>query len=106
MVKIILDCFGGDHSPDANVDGAVRALSELTDLHLILTGDEAILKEKLAGKDFDASRVTIVHAPDVIDTSMKPTDAIRLQKESSMMKAVKRSKVPLKARWAVPPNKR
>ncbi len=89
MIKVVLDCFGGDHSPDANVDGAVRALSELTDLHLILTGDEAVLKEKLAGKDFDESRVTIVHAPDVIDTSMKPTDAIRLQKESSMMKAVK-----------------
>ena len=41
MVKIIVDCFGGDRSPDANIDGALAALKANGDLHLILTGDEA-----------------------------------------------------------------
>ena len=29
MVKIVVDCYGGDHSPEANVDGALRALDEI-----------------------------------------------------------------------------
>ncbi len=89
MAKIVLDCFGGDHSPEANVDGAVRALNELADLSLVLTGDEEKIRACLAGKDYDSARLSIVHAPDVIGVNEKPTDAIRLKRESSMMKAVK-----------------
>ena len=37
MMKILLDCFGGDHSPEANVEGGLRALEAFPDLHLILT---------------------------------------------------------------------
>ena len=48
MVKIIVDCFGGDHSPEANIDGAIAALKNFDDLHIILTGDEATLKARLA----------------------------------------------------------
>ena len=40
MIKILIDCFGGDHSPEANVDGALAAMSHNSDLYLILTGDE------------------------------------------------------------------
>ena len=89
MVRILLDCFGGDHSPEANVDGAVRALKAFPDLELTLTGDEALIQQALAGKDYDKARLSIVHAPEVIDPGEKPTDAIRLKKESSMMKAVR-----------------
>ncbi|MBQ7600812.1 MAG: phosphate acyltransferase PlsX [Lachnospiraceae bacterium] len=89
MVKILLDCFGGDHSPEANVDGGLQALKAMPDLELILTGDEEALKKALSGKEYDKARLSIVHAPEVIDPGEKPTDAIRLKKESSMMKAVR-----------------
>jgi glycerol-3-phosphate acyltransferase PlsX len=89
MVKIVVDCFGGDHSPEANVDGAVRALAEITDLSLILTGDEEKIRTCLEGKTYDAARLSIVHAPEVVGVDEKPTDVIRLKRESSMMKAVK-----------------
>ena len=89
MVKIVVDCFGGDHSPDANIEGAVSALEKFSDLYLILTGDEEIVKSKLEGKKYDRERLEIVHAPEVIGCDEKPTDAIRLKRESSMMKAVK-----------------
>ena len=89
MVKIVVDCFGGDHSPEANVDGALRALTEIGDLSLILTGDEAKIRALLDGKSYDEARLTIVHAPDVVGVDEKPTDVIRLKRESSMMKAVK-----------------
>ncbi len=88
MIKIILDCFGGDHSPEANVEGGLRALERFPELHLILTGDEAAIKRCLSGREFDQKRLEIVHAPEVIGCDEKPTDAIRLKKESSMMKGL------------------
>lgn len=94
MIKLIVDCFGGDHSPEANVEGALIALSRFDDLCLILTGDEEKIKAAIDRccaenkKKYDASRLEIVHAPDVVGCDEKPTDVIRLKKESSMMKAV------------------
>ncbi|MBR6869511.1 MAG: phosphate acyltransferase PlsX [Bacteroidales bacterium] len=88
MIKILVDCFGGDHCPEAPVAGAVAALTANPDLYLILTGDEARLKAELAGKTYDAARLEIVHAPEVIGCDEKPTDVIRLKRNSSMMKAI------------------
>ncbi|MCQ2179618.1 MAG: phosphate acyltransferase PlsX [Bacteroidales bacterium] len=89
MIKIAVDCFGGDHSPQANIEGALAALATLPELHLILAGDEAAIRADLAGRSYDESRVEILHAPDVIGCDEKPTDAIRLKRESSMVKAVR-----------------
>ena len=88
MIKIIVDCFGGDHSPQAPVDGALAALAKNPDLYLLLTGDEATLKDALAGKAYDTARLEIVHAPEVIGCDEKPTDVIRLKRNSSMMKGI------------------
>lgn len=88
-MKLIVDCFGGDHSPSANVDGSLSALAEFPDLHLLLTGDENLLKQELDGKKYDASRIEIIHAPEIVGCDEKPTDVIRLKKESSMMKAIR-----------------
>ena len=90
MIKIIIDCFGGDHSPEANVDGALAAMAQLPDLHLILTGDETTLQNCLKGKSYDASRLEIVHAPEVIGCEERPIDVIRLKKESSMIRQLHR----------------
>ena len=88
MVKLILDCFGGDHSPEANVDGGLSALGRFPDLYLILTGDETAIRRCLEGKSYDANRMEIVHAPQVIGCDERPTDAVRLKRDSSMMKGL------------------
>ena len=88
MIKIIVDCFGGDRSPRAQVEGSLAALAKNPDLYLILTGDETLLKAELEGKEYDSSRLEIVHAPEVIGCDEKPTDAIRLKRNSSMIKAM------------------
>ena len=88
MIKILVDCFGGDHCPEAPVAGALAALAANPDLFLILTGDETRLQAELAGKSYDAARLEIVHAPEVIGCDEKPTDVIRLKRNSSMMKAI------------------
>ena len=89
MLKILVDCFGGDHSPQANVEGALIALKQFCDIHIILTGDEAAIRGCLEGKEYDAGRLEIVHAPEVIGCDEKPTNAIRLKRESSLMKAIR-----------------
>jgi glycerol-3-phosphate acyltransferase PlsX len=88
MIKILIDCFGGDHCPQAPVEGALAALAKNPDLYVMLCGDEEILRKELAGKTYDASRVEIVHAPEVIGCDEKPTDVVRLKRNSSMMKAI------------------
>ena len=89
MIKILIDCFGGDHSPQANIDGALDALEKMSDLYLIFTGDEKTINDYLSGKAFDANRVEVIHAPEVIGCDERPIDVIRLKKESSMIKAVR-----------------
>jgi len=88
MIKIVVDCFGGDHCPEAPVGGALKALETFPDLYIILTGDETVLRRELEGKSYDSARLEIVHAPQVITCNDKPTDAVRLKRDSSMMKAI------------------
>ncbi len=88
MIKILVDCFGGDHCPEAPVLGALAAMERNPEVYLLLTGDESVLKKQLEGKAYDKSRLEIVHAPEVIGCDEKPTDVVRLKRNSSMMKAI------------------
>jgi glycerol-3-phosphate acyltransferase PlsX len=88
MIKIIVDCFGGDHCPQAPIEGALKAIATYPDLYILLTGDEAILQKELEGKTYDKSRLEIVHAPEVIGCDERPTDVVRLKRNSSMMKGI------------------
>lgn len=86
MIKILVDTLGGDNSPSANVEGAVKALSSIEDLEVVLVGDEKVISEQLKNFTFDESRLSIVHAPDEISCNDKPTEAIKTKKESSLYK--------------------
>lgn len=90
MTKIIVDCFGSDHSPEAQIHGSIQALEKYSDLYLILSGDEAILKQKL-GENLTkySDRIEILNAPEVITGNDEPNKVVRMSKESSMMKAVR-----------------
>lgn len=88
MIKILLDCFGGDHCPQAPVEAAINALEKNPDLYLMLTGDEETLRKELEGRSYPKDRLEIVHAPEVIGCDERPTDVVRLKRNSSMMKAI------------------
>lgn len=85
-MKIVLDAFGGDYSPEETVAGALLALERSNDLSIILTGD----KEKLSPLVGSADRIEIVHAPDVITNDDVPTEAIRNKPNSSLVAAIDR----------------
>ncbi len=87
MIKIVLDCYGGDRSPSVNVEGAVKALNDNNDIYLILSGKTEELTNELNKYTYDKTRLEIVDEQDIITCDDKPTDAIRRKKESSMVKA-------------------
>ena len=88
MVKIVVDCLGGDNSPAANVAGCVDALNANGDIALVLTGGQEEIEKLLAGKEYDKSRLEIVDAPDTVTGEDRPTDVIRSAKNSSMVRAI------------------
>lgn len=87
MIKIVVDTLGGDLSPKVNIEGCVKALQDINDLEIVLTGDQKILENALANHQYDHQRLTIVHAPDVITCDEAPVDALRKRKDSSLVKA-------------------
>ena len=87
MIKIVVDAMGGDNSPTVNVKGVVKALKNIDDVRVVLVGDEAQIAPLLATEKYDASRLEILHASDVISCNDVPTVAIKTKTESSMAKA-------------------
>jgi len=87
MYKVILDTMGGDNSPFAQVEGAVIAVNEDKDLHVVLVGEEAVLNEELGKYNYNVNQISIINATDVITNDDTPTVAIKQKTESSLVKA-------------------
>lgn len=86
MIRIALDAMGGDHAPQAEVEGAVQALAELPPGFAVqLVGrSEAIEAELARHPGADRSRIEVHHAPDVIGMDEKPLAAVRKKPGSSL----------------------
>ncbi len=91
-MKIVVDIFGGDHAPHETVKGCVEALNEKDGFSLILTGMKDLIENELKKYKYDASRIEIVDAKDVITNEEVPTSAIKQKKESSLVLALSRTK--------------
>ena len=87
---LALDAMGGDHAPEAVVDGALMALRELNeDVTIWLFGNEEQIRSCLSGKEFPADRLSIRHTEEVITCEEAPATAVRRKKNSSMVLAAK-----------------
>jgi len=86
VIRIALDAMGGDHAPQAEVEGAVLALRELPPGFLVqLVGrSDAIQAELARYPDLDLSRIEVHDAPDVIGMDEKPLAAVRKKPHSSL----------------------
>nr|WP_243108475.1 phosphate acyltransferase PlsX [Maliibacterium massiliense] len=89
MAHVVLDAMGGDNAPGAVVAGAVEALAQMQDLSLTLVGDETAIKQCLEGAAYDANRLRIVHATQVITNEEKPVMAVRRKKDASTVVGLK-----------------
>lgn len=88
-MKIAIDAMGGDHAPQAVLEGIQLVLPELAqNTELILYGDETALKKGLNDFGITDGRVRIVATSEVIGFDEQPTLAIRRKKDSSMVRAI------------------
>ena len=88
MSKIAVDIMGGDNAPDEIIKGCMKALPNIQST-LVLVGNESIIKEKISAYTYDAAKIEIVHADEVIERGEPPVMAIRRKKNSSMVVGLK-----------------
>lgn len=86
---IAVDAMGGDHGPSVTVPAALQVLAEQKALHLILVGDQDILRQQLlANNATESDRLIIHHAAQVVAMDELPSVALRGKKDSSMRVAI------------------
>lgn len=83
MVRISVDAMGGDHAPAVVVEGVVEAVRAY-DVFVYLVGRESEVRQELAKYKFDASRIEVVHAEEIVEMDEPPANAIRKKRNSSM----------------------
>ena len=88
MIKIVIDAFGGDNAPSEIVKGAILAVNKNDDVHIVLAGDEEKILPLLEIEQYNKEQISILDAKDVISNNESPTEAIRLKKDSSLVKAL------------------
>jgi glycerol-3-phosphate acyltransferase PlsX len=81
--------MGGDFGPEVTIPASLDRLKNNPDLKLILVGDEAILKPKLAKALIDyPDRLSIQHASQCVEMDESPSKALKNKKDSSMRVAI------------------
>jgi len=81
--------MGGDIGPPVVVPAALQVLALQKTLHLVLVGNQEILKKELMlHQNIDESRLSIHHASQRVEMSDSPALALRMKKDSSMRVAI------------------
>ena len=86
---IALDAMGGDFGPEVVIPAAVHVVKRHNNIHIILVGDEAILRD--CAKQYSINldeHFEIQHASQVVEMHEDPRHAVRKKKDSSMRVAI------------------
>ncbi len=84
---LAVDAMGGDHAPEAIIDGLEIAAERHKLAQFLIFGDEARLAPLIAATKRLKKQCKLCHAGDVVTGDMKPTVALRLR-DSSMRRAI------------------
>ena len=82
--RIAVDAMGGDEGIPVMLAGVAAARRRFEGMQFALVGDEAKIREGLKAHPNLTAASEIIHAPDVISSSDKPSQAIRRAKTTSM----------------------
>lgn len=83
-INIAIDAMGGDHGISVTVPASLDALSKFSDIHIILVGKADLINVELSKHQYDASRITVEHADQVVEMDDLPSKALRNKRQSSM----------------------
>ena len=95
--RIAIDAMGGDAGPAAMIAGAARALRKDPTLRFTFYGDEGQVEAQLDKHRAVADSALVVHSPEAIAASEKPTQAIRRARTTSMGMAINAVKETVRA---------
>ncbi len=82
-MRIAVDAMGGDHAPQVVIDGAVQFARTYPDVELVLVGRQEAIEAELKKYKTDGLKISIVHAPDVVEMK-EHTMAVKEKKDASM----------------------
>lgn len=80
--------MGGDHAPQAPVEGSLLALRNNPSLHLSMAGPLQVLEPLVVDAGDVRDRLKLVDAPELISNHEAPALAIRQKKESAIVKGM------------------
>ena len=84
-IRIGLDIMGGDHAPQACLDGALLAIEEWKDrFELVLYGPENQAREYILSKNKDPELFTFIDVDEVIDMGDNPIKSFQTKTNSSI----------------------
>jgi glycerol-3-phosphate acyltransferase PlsX len=87
MKRVAVDAMGGDHAPEAVIEGAVAAARELG-IPVTLVGDRERIERELAKHRASEVPITVRHASQTVEMDDSPVTAIRRKKDSSIRVAL------------------
>ena len=82
-MNIIVDAFGGDHAPQAVIEGAAMAVQQLG-VDITLTGNEEIIRKIAGDKGISLEHIQILHTDEVFEMHEEPTSILKAHKNCSM----------------------
>ena len=87
-MRIGIDAMGGDHAPDAVLEGALAAVTRFgDDDRLVLIGDEAIIRDHIEEAGLvDDPRIEIEPTTAVVEMAEPPVAAVRNKPDSSLVR--------------------
>ena len=88
-VRIAIDCMGGDHGLSVTIPAALSFIAHVPDVSVLLVGREDEIRAALGkGGAYDASRVSVRAASEVVAMDDPPAVALRSKRDSSMRVAI------------------
>ena len=87
-MRIAVDAMGGDHAPQAIVEGILMAEKEFSDVEFLLYGDEKQINP-LLGDKVNQANIKVIHTDEKITSHDEPVRAIRSKKTASMVLAAR-----------------
>jgi glycerol-3-phosphate acyltransferase PlsX len=88
QARIAVDAMGGDEGLATMLAGVAQARRRFDGMRFLLVGDEAAIREGLTKHPNLTAASDVIHAPDVVASETKPSQAIRRAKTTSMGVAI------------------
>ncbi|WP_027107543.1 phosphate acyltransferase PlsX [Lacticigenium naphthae] len=84
-MKIAIDAMGGDHAPQAIVEGVNKASKQFEHVTFLLYGDKEKIEKYL--DDSNKENIRIIHTNEKIESDDNPVRSVRRKKKASMVLA-------------------